>query len=314
MNSIFGSDGLIATTLKAYRGTLADNVFKANVFSWILKNAGAKENQDGGTHLVQELMYAQAPNKGSYADDDVFATAPNTGITAAQFDWKQYYGLFSITGIEKAKNSGKPALLKLIKTRIMQLEMTMAAQMESMWFGDGAGNSQKDWTGLGAIVSSSNPSWGNLGGIDRSANPYWQATETAVGGALTLANAGTLYNTVSQGADHPTNILTTQTLYEKYEALVAAKLQLEDTKMGDAGFQNLMFKGAPVAFSDEVTAGEWINLNMQYIHLVSLSNVWFTPSALQQPTNQDAFYQHILCYGNMSVSNPSRQGKLTGAT
>jgi hypothetical protein len=313
-NATYGTDGLLATTLKAYRPTLEDNVFTSKILLWILKNAGSIESQDGGEKIVQPLMYAEAPNKGSYEGSDVFNTADNTGISAAEFPWRQYYGLFSITGIEKAKNSGKSALLKLVKARLLQLEMTIAEQMEVMFFGDGSGNGQKDWYGLGAIVDSSNPAWGNLGGIDRSANSYWQSYESALGGALTLAAMSTAYNTTSEGADHPSNILTTQTLYEAYETLVVAKLQLEDTKMGDAGFQNLLFKGAPMAFSANVTSGDVLFLNMQYIKLTKLGNVWFQPSEMMQPTNQDAFYQHLLCYGNMNVSNCKRQGKITGAT
>jgi len=123
-----------------------------------------------------------------------------------------------------------------------------------------------------------------------------------------------MYNNVSEGNDHPSNILTDQDEYEAYEALVAAKLQVEDTKMGDAGFQNLMFKGAPIAFSANCPDGDVYFLNMQYIKLTKLSNVWFSPSELQQPTNQDVFYQHLLCYGNLNATNCARQGKITGAT
>jgi hypothetical protein len=124
----------------------------------------------------------------------------------------------------------------------------------------------------------------------------------------------TIYNDVSEGNDHPSNILTDQERYEDYEALVAANLQVEDTKLGDAGFQNLMWKGAPMAFSSDATAGEMLFLNMQYIHLTKLSGVWFQASELQQPTNQDVLYQHLKLYGNLNASNCARQGKLTGLT
>lgn len=313
-NTTYGTDGLLATTINAYRNTLADNVFTSKILLWILQNAGSIESQSGGNNIVQQLMYAEAPNKGSYEGSDVFNTAANTGISAAEFPWRQMYGLFSVTGIEKAKNQGKPQLMKLVSTRLKQLEMSIAEELERQLWSDGSGNAQKDFYGLAAIVDSSNPSWGNLGGIDRSTYSYWQANETAIGGAMTLANMSTGYNDVSEGNDHPSNVLTTQTLYEKYEGLVQSSLRLEDTRMGDAGFQNLMFKGAPMAFSANATSGEVLFLNMQYIHLVKLSDVWFKVSDMMQPTNQDAFFQHILLYGNLTVSNCARQGKMTGVT
>lgn len=312
-NTDYGTDGLLATTLKKYIPTLADNVFSSKPLLWILKNAGRVVNVDGGEKIVQPLMYAESPNVGSYQGSDVFTTDANTGISAAEFPFRQFYGLFSITGIERAKNSGRQALLKLLDSRAKQLEMSMSERLEAMLFGDGSGNAGKDFYGLGAIIDSSNPSWGNLGGIDRSTYSYWSAQETAVGAAnVTLAGMATMYNDCSEGVDQPSNIIATQNGYEAYEALLTDNIRYKDTEMGDAGFQNLLFKGAPITFSPNVTAQEMLFLNVKYLELNSLASVWFKPSEMLQPTNQDAFYKHLLCYGNLTVSNCKRQGKLTG--
>ena len=306
----------MTTTLKAYRSTLVDNIFKSKILLWILQAAGRIENQDGGTAIVQPLMYKAAPNKGSYSGSDVFETAAPTGLTSAEFPWRQFYGLISIEGIEMAKNQGRPAIMRLLATRLKQIEMTISEELETMLWGDGSGNGQKDFYGLAAIVDSSDPAWGDFGGIDRTASTgaYWRAKETDPSTTLALTQMRTMYNDVSEGNDHPSNILTTQVLYEAYEALVAASLQVEDTKLGDAGFQNLMWKGAPIAFSSDATTGEMLFLNMQYIHLSKLSGVWFQASELQQPTNQDVMYQHLKLYGNLNASNCARQGKLVGLT
>lgn len=313
-NSTYGTDGLLATTLKHYVPRIEDNVFTSKPLLWAIREAGRIVNQDGGEKIVQPLIYAEAANKGSYEDDDVFTTNANTGISAAEFPWKQYYGLVHFTGIELAKNKGKSALLNLMQTRMEQVEMTIAEQMETMLFGDGSGNGNKDWYGLAAIVDSADPSWGDLGGIDRATYDYWKATETAHGGALTLAGLRTLYNTVSEGNDHPTNIFSKQGGLEAYEALLQTNQRFEDSKMADGGFQNLMFKGAPWAFSSNNTTQVVYMVNMKYLTLYKLSNVWFKPSDLLQPTNQDAFYKTLLCYGNFVPSNCKRHGKLTGVT
>lgn len=320
-NSTFGTDGLIATTLRKYRPTLEDNVFGAKVLLWVFKNAGVIENVDGGRSIVQPLIYAGAPNTGSYADDDVFATAANTGISAAEFPWKQYYGLIHFTGLELSQNKGKAALLSLMKARLQQVELTMADDLNTMFFKNGAGNSGKDMYGLSAIISAADPSWGDLGGIDRTANAYWRATTKAATSAntLALADMANVYNSASEGKDHPNAIITTQTGFEDYEALLQSDIRYTDTEMGDGGFQNLIFKGAPIAFDaaadadsgtvTEANAPMWF-LNTAYLRLSKLDNKWFTPSDLAQPVNQDAFYKHLVCYGNLSVSNPSRQGVL----
>jgi hypothetical protein len=84
--------------------------------------------------------------------------------------------------------------------------------------------------------------------------------------------------------------------------------------MGDAGFQNLMYKGAPMTFSENVPAQTMYFLNMKYLTLKHLSGVWFKPTDPRVPINQDALYKAILSYGNLIVTNCQRQGKLTGIT
>lgn len=318
-NSAYGTDGLLATTLKRYRPKLEDNVFSSKPLLWALRAAGRIKNESGGEKIVVPLIYAEAPNVGSYEGADVFATAANTGISAAEYPWKQYYGLVSFEGIELAKNQGPAKLLSLLEARLQQAELTIAENLDEMLFDDGAGNGGKDFYGLAAIISASDPSWGDLGGIDRTANAYWRAqTKTStVAHTLALADMANVYNSASEGNDHPTNIFTTQTAFEAYEALLTPNLRYQDAAMGDAGFQNLMYKGAPIAFdtyagvatSTEGDAPMWF-VNMKYITLQTLSGVWFEPSDMLQPTNQDVFYKHLKCYGNLVTSNASRQGVL----
>lgn len=310
---------ILATTLKNYRAKLEDNVFGAKVLLWVLKSTGSIVNKDGGTHIVVPLIYAGAPNVGSYSDDDVFATAANGGISAAEFTWAQYYGLVSFTGIELSKNKGREQLLSLMKSRLQQVELTMADGINTMLWGDGSGNSGKDFMGIAGIVSASDPSVGDLGGIDRATYTYWRASTKAATtvNTLALADMSNIYNTASSGKDHPNVVISTQTGFEKYEALLQPNVRYEDTEMGDAGFQNLLFKGAPVAFDDdadsatttEADAPMWF-LNTNYLELNTLDNKWFTPSDMLQPTNQDAFYKHLVCYGQLTVSNCKRQGVL----
>ena len=317
-NATYGTTGLLATTLKNYTPKLEDNIFGAKVLLWILKNSGSIVNIAGGEAIVKPLVYAANTNVGSYEDTDVFSTAVNVGISAAEYPWKQFYGLVHFTGIELAKNSSREALLSLFAARMEQVELSMAESINAMLWDDGNSNSGKDFMGLGGIIDASDPAGGDLGGIDAS-NTYWRATEKSAssGNTLTLADMRVVYNTISSGRDHPTNLVTTQTGFEAYEALLIGQARYEDMKMVDGGFQNFMFKGAPIAFDDdcEEWAGDtaespmWM-FNTKYLELVKLAGVWFSPSELLQPTNQDAFYKHLLCYGNLITTNRSRHGVL----
>ena len=188
----------------------------------------------------------------------------------------------------------------------------MREGFNNMFYADGTGNSGKDWNGLGNIVEAT----GTVGNINRGTvgNEYWQSYEQNTATALTLAQMATAYNTVSVGNDHPDMILTTQTLFEKYEALLQPQLRYTDAKTADAGFQNLLFKAAPVAYDAACTAGVMYFLNSKYITLVGHSAKWFEQTPFVRPEDLDARYALILCYGNLTCRNAKKQGKLTAKT
>jgi len=326
-NSTFGTTGLIASTIERWIPTLVEQIFTSKPLLWALDKAGSVQDEPGGLSIVQPLIYAEAANVGSYADYDVFATDPNVGISAAEFPWRQFYGLLHISGIEAAMNSGDEAVLNLLEARGKQLQLSMSEEIERQLFDDGSDNGGKDFDGVAAIVSIADPSWGDLGGIDR-ANTYWRANVTDFAAATITglqASMRTVYNNCSQGNEHPNFLVGTQEAFEAYEGQLIDQARYMNMDMADGGFQNLLFKGAPFTF-DEYADYAFTNnavahaedpiwfLNLDYLFLKKLASVWFKPTDMMQPVNQDAFYKTILCYGNMTSSNPSRQGVLHSVT
>jgi hypothetical protein len=305
-------DALLSTTLAKYRDQLTDNVFTARPLTYFLTDKGRIRMIDGGTKIVEPLIYGQNSTVASYSGYDTIGLTAQTGITAAEFDWKQYAASIAISGIEEAKNNGDAAVLNLLEAKVMQAEESLREGFNTMFFGDGTGNSSKDWNGLGNLVEAS----GTVGGINRATagNEYWRSYEENTAGALTLAQMNTAYNSVSVGNDHPDMVLTTQTLYEKYESLLQPQLRYTDTKTADAGFQNLLFKAAPVTYDTGCTAGVMYFLNSKYLTLVGHSGKWFSQTEFVRPENLDAKYALIMCYGNLTVRNCKKQGKLTAKT
>ena len=305
-------DALLSTTLAKYRDQLTDNVFTARPLTYFLTDKGRIRMIDGGTKIVEPLIYGTNSTVASYSGYDTIGLTAQTGITAAEFEWKQYAASIAISGIEEAKNNGDSAILNLLEAKVMQAEESLREGFNTMFFGDGTGNSGKDWNGLGNLVEAS----GTVGGINRATggNEYWRSYEENTSTALTLAQMSTAYNTVSVGNDHPDMILTTQTLFEKYEALLQPQLRYTDTKTADAGFQNLLFKAAPVVYDVHCTAGIVYFLNSKYLTLVGHSSKWFAQTSFVQPEDVDARYALIMCYGNFTCRNAAKQGKLTAKT
>lgn len=305
----YGTDGLLASTISHYIPTVEDNVMSSKPLLWALREAGRIKTFHGNK-IVVPLMYAESANHGTYADDDVFGTAANTGLSAAEYDFKQYYGLVHFTGIELAKNTGKEAILSLVEARMTQLEMTIAENLDEILFtGDGLTGTQ--WLGIDQIAGTQNIV---VGDIDANSYAWWDPQSDETNAALTLARMRTLYNSCSEGNDHPTNIFTTQTGFELYEDFLDDNARFLDPKMADGGFQNLMFKGAPITFDTYCVSDHMYFLNMKYLTLAKLNDVWFTPSDWLKPTNSDVQYKHIRCYGNLIVSNRKRQGAIGDMT
>ena len=305
-------DALLSTTLANYRDKLTDNVFTARPLTYWLSDKGRIRTESGGTKIVEQLIYGQNSTVRSYSGYETLSLTPQEGISAAEYEWKQYGASIAISGIEEAKNNGEHAIINLLEAKIMQAEESLREGFNVMFFGDGTGNSGKNWNGLGNLIESGN----TVGGIDSSAvgNEFWRSYEDNTAGALTLLQMATAYNSVSVGNDHPDLILTTQTLFEKYESLLQPQLRYTDTKTAEAGFQNLLFKGAPIMYDVHAPAGTMYFINSKYLKLVGHSDKWFAQTEFQRPENQDARFALILCYGNLVCSNRKKQGKLTAKT
>ena len=305
-------DALLSTTLANYRDQLTDNIFTARPLTYFLQDKGRIRMLNGGTKIVEPLIYAESSTVKSYSGYDSISLTAQTGITAAEYDWKQYAASIAISGIEEAKNNGEQEIINLLEAKIMQAEESMREGFNRMFYADGTGNSGKDWNGLGNLVEAS----GTVGGINRATtgNEYWRSYEENTATALTLAQLSTGYNSVSVGNDHPDMVLTTQTLFEKYEALLQPQLRYTDTKTADAGFQNLLFKAAPVVYDEHCTAGVVYFLNSKYLTLVGHSGKWFSQTEFVRPEDLDARYALIMCYGNLTCRNAAKQGKLTAKT
>jgi hypothetical protein len=305
-------DALLSTTLANYRAQLTDNVFSARPLTYHLMDKGRIRMLNGGTKIVEPLIYGQNSTVASYSGYDTIALTAQDGISAAEYEWKQYAASIAISGIEEAKNNGEQEIINLLEAKIMQAEESMREGFNQMFFGDGTGNSGKNWNGLGNIIEAS----GTVGGINRATagNEYWRSYEDNNNDPLTLAQMATAYNSVSVGNDHPDMVLTTQLLFEKYEALLQPQLRYTDTKTADAGFQNLLFKAAPVTYDVHAPAGVMFFINSKYISLVGHSGKWFSQTEFVRPENLDARYALIMCYGNLTCRNSAKQGKLTAKT
>jgi hypothetical protein len=316
-NANFATD-ILSTTLNNHLPKIIDNVFTARPLFHFLNQAGQIKMVDGGVKIVVPLIMALNGTAGSFSGYDTFSLTPitsdtnSTGLTAAEYGWKSFAVSIGISGEEEDVNSGDTAVVDLLEAKTMQAEESISEALDLMFIqGDGTGNSGKDWLGLKNLVRQNASA---VGGIDPATNTKWRSTIDTAAEALGIAKMATVYNTVSVGNDQPNMGLTTQALYERYESLLQPQLRFADAGTADAGFQNLMFKGAPVVYDANVTAGDLFWLNTKYLRLIGHKNTWFRTTPFVRPSNQEAKFAQILLRGNFTVVNRARQGVMTAKT
>jgi hypothetical protein len=306
-------NAILSTTLQNYQPTLVDNIFKDLVLLNHLNEKGRVRVEEGGTQIIEPLMYAVNDTVATYSGYDTIDLTPQDGISAAEYDWKQMAASIAISGIEEAKNRGTEAIIKLLNAKIMQAEMSLKSTLNAQLFGSAAGGN--DFNGLGNIVGTQN---NTVGGINSTTNTWWNPTQaTNMAATLSLTNMADVYNRASKGSDVPDIIVTNTSLFEKYESLLTNQVRYQDVAKANAGFQNLMFKQTPIVFDLELAVdtsdAPMYFLNTKYLKLTGLNGYWFSTSEFMNGTvaGVDARYALVLAYGQLTCSNRARQGYIT---
>jgi len=332
-------DTLVTTTLKNYRANLADNITAHQAVWEQLKQRGFIREDEGGTSIVEPLLVGRNTTVKSFAGYDIIDTTPQVGITAAEFNWKQVAGSVTISGEEEFKNGGsKTKVISLLQSKITQLELSMMLEINRQLQADGTGNGGKDITGL-ALAIEDGAVWSTYGGIDSNAFPYWRNQWIDYNAQFGLLDLGagittslknliramtTMYNSCMRGKVRPTVIITDQMMYEAYEQslqMTSANYRIMvDQKMADAGIMNLLFKETPVVFDEDMPNAslvtnsdnhEMIFANADFMKFVVGRGKNFVVSDFVRPENQEAKVSHVILYGNLTICNRARQGRIS---
>ena len=312
-------NALFSTTLQNYQPTLVDNIFKDLVLLNHLNTGGRVVMEEGGTQIVEPVLYEANTTAASYSGYDNIALTPQEGITAAIYDWKQIAASIAISGIEEAQNRGTEAIIKLLNAKIMQAEMSIKSLVNGQLLSsnNGTGGTAKEFNGIGGFAGSSNTA---IGGIDAATESWWNPTIPASiqNATLSLVNMANVYNNASKGNDTPDLIITTEALFSKFESLLTPNVRYQDVAKANSGFQNLMFKQTPVVFDLAMPGNQSSNasmyfLNTKYLKLTGMNGHWWTTTPFQQGTvaQKDARYAIVLAYGQLTCSNRARQGYLS---
>jgi len=289
------------------RGKFADNIYDGLRTLQALRDMGAKEKIDGGQSIVVQLEYAENATAEWIGPYGTYNLNPQDILTSAQFNWKQIAGSVILTDEEQVQNSGHARLASLIDIKIKNLQKSLRTRMNEALFNDGTDPLKP--VGLDAVILTT----GTYGGISRTDNTWWRANVDATTEALSVADMVTMYNDASHNLDYPKIIVTTQALYERYEALAQAYQEIQHPGTGgvaDLGFEHLRFKGRPLIWDDDVPAGTMYFLNPDYFKIFCHKDWEFRAMPVQRPANQPLEVHVVSWFGAFACSNCRMLGAL----
>lgn len=314
---------LFSLTLKNYRKRLTDNITNKHALWYQLKKFGFVREEEGSPSIVEPLLYGRTSTVKSFTGYDLLDFAPQAGISAAEFPWRQIYGTVSLSGEEEFKNSGRGTrVLSIVEAKVQQLETTLMLELNKELVGDGTGNGGKNFHGLALAVEASTGSWSTFGGIDPNTaeGTFWRPSvidmSSAAFAAVGVDKMRKLFNDTSRGGkDKPTLIITTQDVYEAYERGLTINEQFIDKDLGDAGFMNIVFKKVPMIFDEDITtangapsANVLYMVNSNYLRLCLGKGRNFSSTPFEVAPLQDAKSSRIYVFGNLTATDRRRHG------
>lgn len=310
-------DSLLATTKSIIEDSgefFNDAIFnKITLLKWL--NSKSQITKQGGASILVPLLYGKNGTFRAYSGDDVLDTQGQEGMTMAQYPWRNMGGSITILGDEARQNAGQGKLYDLLKAKTMQAMMSARDALSSDLFASSQG--AKKVLALPLLVDATS----TIADINSTTNSWWQAQVISSGsfaarGLADWRNGRDLIVRNGQnGSALPDIVITTQLIYELYEASQVSSIRYENASVADASFSGgLKFSGATVDFDPNCATGEAYMLSSEALEFVVHSEANWTVGDFKEPVDQDLRTAKVLWMGNLVSKNRRRLAKFTGIT
>lgn len=297
-------------THRNIRKTAVDQILKSATMLAIMRAKKRIQYEDGANIVVQPVFMQLNQTAMTYAGADVLESSTQEEYTGYELPFKQATAACTITGIDKRRNSGKAQQLNLLKNKQQSALLAMVNMLAGQVFGDGTGNSGKDWDGFAAGINNA-AGFQTYLGIDRIANPWWQAQmfNPGVATALATGNMMTIFLAARTDLEVIDVISTTKATYAIYANLLTPGERYVDDFVGGLGFDNLAFQGKPIVEDSHNPQGEMWFWNLDHCRLVIDEGRNFIFGGFKEPVNQDIEIGRWYVYGNFENRKPASNAR-----
>ena len=288
-----------------------DIYFKSNVLLYKLLSLG--KTIPGGKKIQVVLEYGKG-NSGDYGANTKLPLSKTEVFNAAFFRWAAYYGGVTVDLEDQRQNSGDLAIVNMVNGKLKNAQKSIRESMANAVYTSAA--STNALLGLGDLFSTvTATAYGEIAEDDMA---KWSAANDSTGGNINFKIMQGIRRAASVDDNiegKPNLYMTTETLKDGFEGSLQTQARYSDVNLVNAGFDNILFGGAPVVADNKQTSGYCDALNLRYLNMETHKDYNFTKPKWESPIDQpDTKVAFIRWGGQLVCSNRAAHARFTGLT
>lgn len=281
-----------------------DIYFQSNILLYKLLGGETGTNLIPGGKKIQVILEYEKSNGGTFGATTKFALNKKEIFNAAFFPWAAYYSGVTVDLDDQRQNSGDLAIVNLVNGKLKNAQKTIRTNMGSDVYG-ARGSDPNAFTGLGDLFNTTtSTAYGEIAEDDMT---NWKANVITTSEAISFKVMQTIRRTaqIDDNAEGKPNLyITTQTLKDGFERTLQSQARYSDVRLVNAGFDNILFGGAPVVADNKQTAGYLDALNLRFLDIKTHQDYNFTKPKWASPIDQpDTMVAFIKWSGNLVCKN-----------
>jgi hypothetical protein len=297
---------LQAITDNYIESTDNDIYFKSNIMLYKLMGGEQGRKTIPGGKKIQVVLEYAAANAGSYGNTTKLPLDKKEVFNAAFFPWAAYYAGITIDLEDQRQNNGDLAIVNLVNGKIKNAQKSIRKTMgEDIYKTRAATENAAGFSGLGDLFSTDTAvAYGEIAEDDMSdwaGVTYASAVTMGFAGMQTIRRQASIDDNME---GKPNLYITTETLKDKFENSLQSNSRYTNAKLVEAGFDNILFGGAPVVTDNKCAAGYVYGMNLHFLDIYTHKDYNFTPPVWSSPIDQpDVKVAFIRWGGNLVCRN-----------
>jgi len=312
-------DDMWISTWREQKKEVVDNLFNATpLYFWLKQKGRITEDYTGGEYLTIPVIRGRNDTVAMYQKGGTFEISQTDKLDVARYDWKYMGASLVRYWIDEKINRGRSKIISKMQVELDVAKLSLIEKMEEYLFGDGTGESGLAFNGLD-IICDEDPTTAvtspqvEVGGIAQADNSWWRNvyrdmdTDGAVVSLNMMESWKYAFREAKNGNDKPDIFVTTDTILDWYDDECLDIKAIVNKSLGDAGFENLTWRGIPIITSPDCKSGSLYMLNTKYLNWVAQAGANFDMTEWKVAPDTLDRYAQIVVSGNFVTSNRARQ-------